>query len=53
MRPATVYLKHVLPNIASVLTVQVILNFPDIVLLEPSLSFLRLGVQPPPATSLG
>jgi peptide/nickel transport system permease protein len=52
VHPAKVYLKHVLPNIASVLVVQVTLNFPDIILLETSLSFLGLGVQPP-ATSLG
>jgi peptide/nickel transport system permease protein len=52
VHPARVYLRHVLPNIASVLVVQLTLNFPDLILLETSLSFLGLGVQPP-ATSLG
>lgn len=52
VHPVKVYLRHVLPNIASVLVVQLTLNFPDLILLETSLSFLGLGVQPP-ATSLG
>lgn len=43
---------HILPNIAGSLIVQVTLNFPTTVLLETSLSFLGLGVQPP-MTSLG
>ncbi len=46
------YLRHVLPNIAAVLIVQFTLNFPQTILLETSLSFLGLGVQPP-LTSLG
>lgn len=46
------YLKHVLPNVASALIVQVTLTFPQIILLETSLSFLGLGIQPP-QTSLG
>jgi peptide/nickel transport system permease protein len=41
------YLRHILPNIASALIVQATLNFPTTVLLETSLSFLGLGVQPP------
>jgi peptide/nickel transport system permease protein len=47
-----IYGLHVLPNIASALIVQLTLNFPQIVLLETSMSFLGLGIQPP-ATSLG
>ncbi len=47
-----IYLRHIMPNIASALIVQVTLNFPGTVLLETSLSFLGLGVQPP-MTSLG
>lgn len=47
-----IYMRHVLPNIASALIVQLTLNFPSTVLLETSLSFLGLGVQPPNA-SLG
>jgi peptide/nickel transport system permease protein len=42
-----VYGRHVLPNIASVLIVQMTLNFPSKILLETGLSFLGLGVQPP------
>ena len=44
--------RHVLPNIASPLLVLLTLNFPSILLLESSLSFLGIGVQPPTA-SLG
>ena len=47
-----IYLLHVLPNIASALIVNMTLNFPETVLLETSLSFLGLGIQPP-MTSLG
>ena len=52
VHPLRIYVRHVLPNILSVLVVQVTLNFPEIILLETSLSFLGLGVQPP-QTSLG
>jgi len=41
-----------LPNIASTLIVSMTLTFPEVILLESSLSFLGLGVQPP-MTSLG
>jgi peptide/nickel transport system permease protein len=47
-----IYVRHVLPNIASALIVQLTLNFPATILLETGLSFLGLGVQPP-NTSLG
>jgi len=47
-----VYGKHVLPNIASTIIVNVTVTFPGVVLLESGLSFLGLGVQPPMA-SLG
>jgi peptide/nickel transport system permease protein len=50
--PARIYLGHVLPNIAGVLIVNMTLNFPGTILLETSLSFLGVGVQPP-LTSLG
>ncbi len=50
--PMRIYLKHVLPNIASTLIVAATLSFPEVVLLESGLSFLGLGVQPP-MTSLG
>ena len=50
--PARIYLRHVLPNIASTLIVAATLSFPEVVLLESGLSFLGLGVQPP-MTSLG
>jgi peptide/nickel transport system permease protein len=51
-RPVRVYLRHILPNIANTLIVTMTLNFPQIVLLETSLSFLGVGIQPP-MTSLG
>lgn len=44
--------RHVLPNLVSPITVLFSVNFSSIVLLESSLSFLGLGVQPPTA-SLG
>lgn len=47
-----VILRHLLPNIVAALVVQATLNFPGTILLETSLSFLGLGVQPP-GTSLG
>lgn len=50
--PFRVYRVHILPNIAGTLIVQSSLNFPETVLLETSLSFLGLGIQPP-MTSLG
>lgn len=50
--PWRIYLRHVLPNIASTLIVGVTLTFPEVILLESGLSFLGLGVQPP-MTSLG
>lgn len=46
------YVRHILPNIASALIVQITLTFPQIILLETALSFLGLGIQPP-LTSLG
>ena len=47
-----VYGKHVLPNIASTIIVNITVTFPGVVLLESGLSFLGLGIQPPMA-SLG
>ncbi len=42
--------RHVLPNIVSPLVVQFTLSLSNIVILESTLSFLGLGVQPPTAT---
>jgi peptide/nickel transport system permease protein len=47
-----IYLRHVLPNIASTLLVTATISFPEVILLETSLSFLGVGIQPP-MTSLG
>ena len=47
-----VYLLHILPNILAALIVQVSINFPETVILETSMSFLGVGIQPP-NTSLG
>jgi peptide/nickel transport system permease protein len=51
-RAPRLYLMHILPNIAAALLVQVTLTFPTTILLETSISFLGLGIQPP-MTSLG
>ncbi len=50
--PIRLYLRHILPNISSALIVNMTLNFPGTVILETSLSFLGIGIQPP-MTSLG
>ena len=47
-----VAVKHILPNITSIIVVNMTLKFPALLLLESTLSFLGLGVQPPLA-SLG
>ena len=47
-----VMLRHVLPNLSSILVVQIALSLSWAVLTEASLSFLGLGT-PPPAPSLG
>jgi len=48
--PVRIALRHILPNVVSPLVVQFTLNFSNIVILESTLSFLGLGVQPPTAT---
>lgn len=48
----TIYGRHILLNIVPILAVNVTLTFPEILMLETTLSFLGLGVQPPHA-SLG
>ena len=50
--PMRIYGRHILPNIANALIVNMTLNFPQTIMLETSLSFLGLGIQPP-MTSLG
>lgn len=42
--------RHLLPNLVSPLVVQFTLSLSNIILLESTLSFLGLGVQPPTAT---
>ncbi|MCY1665310.1 ABC transporter permease [Rhizobium sp. SL86] len=48
--PLRIARRHLLPNLASPIVVQFTLSFSNIILLESSLSFLGLGVQPPTAT---
>ncbi|SFT83680.1 ABC transporter permease [Paraburkholderia aspalathi] len=50
--PVRLYALHILPNVGSSLIVAMTLNLPEVILLETSLSFLGLGVQPP-LSSLG
>jgi len=45
-----ILVRHILPNIASPLIVQVSLSVGTAILAEASLSFLGLGVQPPSAS---
>ncbi|MFA6130635.1 MAG: ABC transporter permease [Candidatus Omnitrophota bacterium] len=45
-----ILVKHVLPNVASPMIVVWTMTFSQVILLESSLSFLGLGVQPPTAT---
>lgn len=47
-----IYLRHILPNILAALVVQMSINFPETIILETSMSFLGVGIQPP-NTSLG
>jgi peptide/nickel transport system permease protein len=49
---ARILLRHVLPNLSSVVLVQASLSLSTAILVEASLSFLGLGTQPPTA-SLG
>jgi peptide/nickel transport system permease protein len=45
-----IILRHILPEVRSQLVVLLMLNFPAVLLLESSLSFVGIGVQPPTAT---
>lgn len=51
-KPLRIYGRHILPNTANTLIINMTLVFPQIVLAETSLSFLGVGIQPP-LTSLG
>ena len=51
-RPATIVLRHMLPNLAGVAIAYLLLTVPQVVMIESFLSFLGLGVQEP-MTSLG
>lgn len=48
--PWRIATRHLLPNLVSPLVVQFTLSLANIILLESTLSFLGLGVQPPTAT---
>ncbi len=50
--PATIIMRHMLPNIAGVAIAYLLLTVPQVVMIESFLSFLGLGVQEP-MTSLG
>ena len=45
-------LRHVLPNVAAIIIVNMTIALPELILLESGLSFLGVGIQPPLA-SLG
>lgn len=50
--PFRIYLRHIFPNVSNIIIVQFTLNFPQKIIVETSLSFIGLGIQPP-ETSLG
>ncbi|MDX9801560.1 MAG: ABC transporter permease [Spirochaetia bacterium] len=50
--PFRIYLRHIFPNVSNIIIVQFTLNFPEKIIVETSLSFIGLGIQPP-ETSLG
>jgi peptide/nickel transport system permease protein len=47
---ARLLVRHVLPNVASVVVVSATIRVPQMILLEAGLSYLGLGVQPPTAS---
>jgi peptide/nickel transport system permease protein len=47
LKPASIILKHIIPNILSPFTVQITLALSGAILTEASMSFLGLGIQPP------
>ncbi len=47
VRPLTVIGRHILPNMASLLIVDVTVNVSSVILLETGLSYFGFGVQPP------
>jgi len=50
--PLRIYARHIFPNVSNIIIVQFTLNFPEKIIVETSLSFIGLGIQPP-ETSLG
>lgn len=52
VRPLTIILRHVVPNLAGVVVVYATLLIPEMIIYESFISFLGLGVQEP-NTSLG
>ena len=45
--PLTIMRRHILPNVVSPITVATTLSVGNVILLESTLSFLGLGIQPP------
>jgi oligopeptide transport system permease protein len=52
VRPFTIILRHIVPNLLGIVVVYATLLIPDMIILESFISFLGLGVQEP-ETSLG
>ncbi|MDC3728081.1 MULTISPECIES: ABC transporter permease [Rhodococcus] len=50
LRDTTIVFKHILPNVAATIIVLATLAFGGNIVLEASLSFLGLGIQPPQVT---
>ena len=49
-RPLHIIVRHLIPNTAPTLVAIAVVRVADIILIESSLSFLGLGVQPPMAS---
>ncbi|MCL2481565.1 MAG: ABC transporter permease [Spirochaetaceae bacterium] len=50
--PVRIYARHIFPNVSNIIIVNFSLNFPEKIIVETSLGFIGLGIQPP-ETSLG
>jgi len=50
LRPARILLRHLIPNVTGIVVTAAIIRVADVILMESTLSFLGLGVQPPTAS---
>jgi oligopeptide transport system permease protein len=50
LSPLRIAIRHLIPNISGPILVYTLLTIPSVILMESSLSFLGLGIQPPNAS---